>query len=256
MESLNFTPVLDEEKYFREEPVIYCEGFKTSGEKISARCSYPNYICYCINLPHEYPSCQCSRETSKPTTTEPPPALTTTLPEDIAWKPLYVLGIGGGVLLIVILTSIACCCVCRHWYARNHRAAPDKPPEYSDSPPPPYVHSSFYNTTANRSRTVHRVVRPLSSSRSVTRNVSSAIQQHSSRGNVPVGITSSLSEQNIQSMQYDSGNMPNFRNNPVVRTERDNRSRTMDELDRVQFPVAHRYATDNITIVDLDDDVL
>ena len=159
-------------------------------------------------------------------------------------------------LLVVILTSIACCCVCRHWYARNHRAAPDKPPEYSDSPPPPYVHSSFYNTNANRSRTIHRVIRPLSSSRLVTRDVSSAIQQHSSRDHAPAGITSSHSEQNIQSMQYDMQNMPNFHSNPEARTQRDNGSRTMVDSDRVQLPAARRYETDDITIVDLDDDVL
>ena len=246
-------------------PVKYCDGQKSSGEKISAICSYPGYHCYCTNRAHEYPSCHCSRETPHPTTT-PLPALATTLPGDTVWKPLYVLGIGGGVLIVVILTSIACCCVCRHWYTQNLRAVPDKPPEYSDSPPPPYVHSSFYNRDANRPRTVHRITRaPAHSSRSATRNVASAVQQHNSRNMVPGGMVSCQSEQNIrvmrsmQSAQHvqsaqSTQHVQDIRGNQVVRTEMgDHRTLSSSEIDRVSFPTGRYYYSDDIAIVDLDD---
>lgn len=236
--------------------MTYCDGQKETGEKISARCSYPGYHCYCINLPHEYPSCQCSREIA-PTTT-PVPEFSTALPPvggaAATWKPLYVLGIGGGVLLVVVLTSIACCCVCRHWYAQQPRAVPDKPPEYSDSPPPPYVHSSFYATNTHRPRTVHRIgAHP---SASVTRHVSSAILQTSSRHNnvAPIGMVGSHSEHNMQNTR----GMQNIESYPIIRTEECHRTISRGDIDRVRFPVgntrpAGRFNSDDIAIVDLDE---
>ena len=130
-----------------------CKGVNGTGYKIRAPCVYPTYICTCINLPTEYPSCQCTRDNH---VTSPAPSIHPDT-EQVTWKPLYVVSIGGGVFVIVLLTSVACCCLCRQWYSRRAGRVrdADKPPEYCDSPPPPYVHSSFYNT-APRPRTVQR----------------------------------------------------------------------------------------------------
>lgn len=144
----------------RSQEGVYCEGVTDLESYIKAPCSYPGYHCSCINQPHEYPSCQCSRAlpTTRPDLNTSPPAPPADTIQETTWRPVLVLGVGSGVLVVVLLTSIACCCVCRQWYSNRARLRRDKPPEYCDSPPPPYVHSTFYSRD-QRPRTVHRMRR-------------------------------------------------------------------------------------------------